>query len=169
MSSSWLIWIVLAALAGIGGGYFLGRSSSAGVKRSLQLEEDLRETRGELERYRNNVVEHFTTTAQLVNKLTADYRAVYQHLSRGAQELTAGRIPQIEALSGPSSQQAELAPPPPTVDELLEEDDDRDLRREGIVPRAQARRPIEAPAEGWYDDVAPGTEVPDFARDRRTG
>lgn len=167
--SSWLIWVVLAVLAGGVGGYFLGRSSSAGVRRSLQLEEDLREARGELERYRNNVVEHFTTTAQLVNKLTADYRAVYQHLSRGAQELTAGRIPQLEALSAPSSPPAEFAPPPPTMDELLEEDDDRDVRRDEREPRVPSRRPVETPAEGWYDDVAPGTEVPDFARDRRTG
>ncbi len=35
----------------------------------LQLDQELRETRQELDRYRNSVVEHFTTTAQLVNKL----------------------------------------------------------------------------------------------------
>ncbi|MDR2877495.1 MAG: YhcB family protein [Chromatiales bacterium] len=168
--SSWLIWIMLAAAASGAGGYFLGRSSSAGVKRSLQLEEELQAARGELERYRNNVVEHFTTTAQLFNKLTADYRAVYHHVARGAHELTAGRTPQLDALSAPAPQ-IELSPPPPMVDELLaeaEEDDDYDAHQHHALSAPSAHG-AQTPEEGWYDDVAPGTEVPDFARDRRLG
>lgn len=160
---SWWIWVTLAAAAGIAVGYFIGRSSRAGVKRSLQLDQELREMREEFERYRNGVVEHFTTTAQLVNKLTADYRAVYQHLSRGAQELAGGRIPQLEALTPPA---AERIAPPPAVDELLGELEDHGVGREEADLRSQ-RRPITAHAEGWYEDVAPGTEVPDYAREER--
>ena len=160
---SWWIWITLAAAAGLAGGFFIGRSSSAGVKRSLQLDQELRETREELERYRNGVVEHFTTTAQLVNKLTADYRAVYYHLSRGAQELTGGRIPQLESLA-PTP--LEHIPPPPTTDEFLEEIADHGMGREEAELRSQPRHST-AHAEGWYDDAAPGTEVPDYAREER--
>ena len=115
--SAW-IWFVLAGAAGLIAGFFIGRSSSAGVKRSLQLDQELRDLRGELERYRNSVVEHFTGTAQLLNKLTADYREVYQHLSRGAQELAGGRTPHIESLAPP---QVERIPAPEIVDDFLDE------------------------------------------------
>lgn len=164
---TWWIWVMLAGFAGLGAGFFIGRSSSAGVKRSLQLDQELRELRDELDRYRSGVVEHFTTTAQLVNKLTADYRAVYQHLSRGAQELAGGRIPQLEALAAP---QAERIPPPPTEDEFMDEIADHGMGREEADPHSQ--RPVNAHAEGWYDDAAPGTEIPDYAKeeqDRKTG
>ncbi len=159
--SAW-IWLVLTGVAGLIAGFFIGRSSSAGVKRSLQLDQELRDVRGELDRYRNSVVEHFTGTAQLVNKLTADYREMYQHLSRGAQELAGGRTPHIESLAAP---QVERIPAPSIVDEFL--DDEAAVR--GDFGTAQPGRTPRT--EGWYDDVAPGTEVPDYAREeshRRT-
>lgn len=168
---SWWIWLTLAGAGGAVLGYFLGRLGSAGMKRSLQLDQDLRETRQELERYRNSVVEHFTTTAQLVNKLTDDYRAVYQHLARGAQDLTGGRTPQLEALAPQARRVEHIASPPPFVDEFLEDAPD-----DGVAPPARldepelraSRTPQEA--EGWYEDVAPGTEMPDYAREeRKTG
>ncbi|MDX9739902.1 MAG: YhcB family protein [Gammaproteobacteria bacterium] len=171
---SWWMWLTLAGVGGAVLGYFVGRLGSAGVKRSLQLDQDLRETRQELERYRTSVVEHFTTTAQLVNKLTDDYRAVYQHLARGAQDLTGGRTPQLEALTPKARQVEHMPSPPPLVDEFLEDAPD-----DGVAPiirpepelRPQRTRQEEVAAtEGWYDDVAPGTEVPDYAREeRKTG
>src|SRR5690554_1836663 len=104
---TWLLWAALAAVAGIAIGFFAGRSSSAGVKRSMELDQELRAARDELERYRSGVVEHFTTTAQLINRLTADYREVYQHLSRGAQELAGGHVPHLEALAAPRAERLE--------------------------------------------------------------
>jgi uncharacterized membrane-anchored protein YhcB (DUF1043 family) len=169
---SWWIWLTVTGVGGAVLGYFIGRLGSAGVKRSLQLDQDLRETRQELERYRNSVVEHFTTTAQLVNRLTDDYRAVYQHLARGAQELTGGRTPQLEALSPKARQVEHVASPPPLVDEFLDDspNDEPSVRREPELNPPRERKEEAVAAEGWYDDAAPGTEVPDYAREeRKTG
>lgn len=155
------IWALLALIAGLAGGFFIGRSTNAGVKRSMQLDHELREARTELDRYRTQVVEHFTTTANLVNKLSADYRAVHDHLARGAQELARGQVPRIESLV---SAEPPLIAPPVMVDELLEEIEEE----EGV-----SARPDSGPkrrgggTEGWYEDVAPGTEVPHYAKDDR--
>ena len=152
---------LLALLAGLAGGYFIGRATSAGARRSAQLDQELQEARGELDRFRIRVVEHFTTTANLINRLTADYRAVHDHLSRGAQQLAGGQVPRLESLS---PGEPELIAPPVMVDELLEEIDEEEgvsAQRDSDAKRRTATR------EGWYEDVAPGTEVPHYAKDDR--
>ncbi len=160
---AWWHWALpVLAIAGVAIGFFIGRSSSAGVKRSIQLDQELRETREELERYRGRVVEHFTTTADLVNRLTADYRAVYEHLAKGAQSLAGSQVPRLEAIA--SSPERPVEPPVGGIADGLHEDIDAiEDKEDARASREEARRK----QEGWYDDVAPGTEVPDYAREER--
>jgi HPt (histidine-containing phosphotransfer) domain-containing protein len=152
---------LLALIAGLAGGYFLGRATNVGVRRSVQLDQELQQARGELDRFRTRVIEHFTTTANLVNRLTSDYRAVHDHLSRGAQQLAGGQVPRLESLAPGEPQ---LVAPPIVVDELLEEIEEE----EGVSARsASPSNRRAAPREGWYEDVAPGTEIPHYAKDDR--
>ncbi|MGR8920670.1 MAG: YhcB family protein [Gammaproteobacteria bacterium] len=44
------------------------------------------ELRAEHEAYRGGVTEHFQETAELLNRMTAQYREVYTHMARGAAE-----------------------------------------------------------------------------------
>lgn len=166
----WWIWALpVLLIAGLAIGFFIGRSSSAGVKRSLQLDQELRETREELERYRNRVVEHFSTTADLFNRMTADYRAVYEHLARGAQQLAGNQIPRLEAIASASAERPIEEPPAGGIAEGLHEGLDERPPLEGKAENV-ASRDEEAErrkTEGWYEDVAPGTEVPDYAREER--
>ncbi len=166
---AWWHWALpVLAIAGVAIGFFIGRSSSAGVKRSIQLDQELRETREELERYRGRVVEHFTTTADLVNRLTADYRAVYEHLAKGAQSLAGNQVPRLEAIA--STPERPVEPPAGGIADGLHEDiDGIDKSAPDRDDDRAARRKDEAAGkqEGWYDDVAPGTEVPDYAREER--
>jgi uncharacterized membrane-anchored protein YhcB (DUF1043 family) len=51
--------------------------------------------------YEDEVVEHFTETATLLNNLTEQYRAVHNHLAKGASALCLGRGPvSLEQLGG---------------------------------------------------------------------
>lgn len=165
---AWWQWALpVLAIAGVAIGFFIGRSSSAGVKRSIQLDQELRETRSELERYRSRVVEHFTTTADLVNRMTADYRAVYEHLAQGAQQLAGNQVPRLEAIASSTARPVE--PPAGGIAEGLHEDIDEasdGAQRKG-ANGSSSRTDEGSKNEGWYDDVAPGTEVPDYARDER--
>ena len=49
--------------------------------------DEIKRTREQVDRYRGEVVEHFTGTSQLLRDLTHQYRAVYDHLATGASSL----------------------------------------------------------------------------------
>ncbi len=55
------------------------------AQRALKRERD--EARANLARHREEVDHHFLRTAELVNQMTASYRAVHEHLSAGARTL----------------------------------------------------------------------------------
>ena len=56
------------------------------------LEESLKSSRNELEKYQRDVAKHFADTASLVHKLTESYRDVHNHLANGALQLTNSEI-----------------------------------------------------------------------------
>jgi uncharacterized membrane-anchored protein YhcB (DUF1043 family) len=70
--------------------------------------------------YEDEVVEHFSETAKLLNGLTERYRDVHNHLARGADRLCQGRGPvamgQLAASADESEIPAELADVRPPLD-----------------------------------------------------
>src|SRR5690554_2534908 len=83
----WFTGIVCLAI-GVAAGLLIARQGqmSSPVKVS-ELEtqvESLKRTQAE---YREQVIEHFNTSAELVQQMTESYRDVYQHLATGAQSL----------------------------------------------------------------------------------
>ncbi|KEA63246.1 hypothetical protein ADIMK_2770 [Marinobacterium lacunae] len=82
-SNAWTLGLVGIAI-GLVLGYLLGRSNSS---RQQEMASELNAARSELNRYKDEVTEHFETTAELVNGLTEQYRRVHQHLASGAQTL----------------------------------------------------------------------------------
>jgi uncharacterized membrane-anchored protein YhcB (DUF1043 family) len=88
------IWAVAAlsfalglVLGCIGAYLFLGRYSQ-----TAKLREELRELRERFSDYREQVTQHFMRTSELVQEMTQSYRAVYEHLATGAQELCEGEM-----------------------------------------------------------------------------
>ena len=67
--------------------FFIGRLTSPGREDKKRLEIELEQSREELSNYRSQVTSHFQETAHRVNALTENYRNVYEHLARGAQDL----------------------------------------------------------------------------------
>lgn len=113
------------------------------------------ELREELETYREDVTSHFQETAELLDGMTAQYRAVYTHMAQGAQTLcdAEGSGPRLEQL------RAGLLDPPAAefdepdderiVDDEAPVDDEEDDPRdpEGIVPATGAGRAGVAPRD----------------------
>lgn len=166
---AWWQWALpVLTIVGAVIGFSIGRLSNDGVKRSIRLDQELQEARAELERYRNRVVEHFSTTADLVNRMTADYRAVYEHLAKGAQQLAGNQVPRLEAIASSPPEPPLGMPAGGIADGLHEEIDEAtdDVRRRASKGTT-SHEPHERKNEGWHDDVAPGTEVPEYARDER--
>ncbi|HEY7885500.1 MAG TPA: DUF1043 family protein, partial [Cellvibrionaceae bacterium] len=66
------------------------RNSSS--PRSAELEKRLTETEDTLHDYQRDVTEHFARTAELVNNLTENYRAMHEHLASSALKLTTTEV-----------------------------------------------------------------------------
>lgn len=79
-------------------GFFIGRATGDQQRIKDDYEARLQKAEHELMAYRQQVSEHFHGTAQLVEQMNDNYRAVYQHLAKGAQQLAQGEI--MPAYSG---------------------------------------------------------------------
>lgn len=85
---AWVFVVILAVLAvGIGAGFAIGRSTNSAQRRSENLESEITQLREQMSAYRQQVGQHFAETADVVNAMTANYRTLFDHLSKGAQEL----------------------------------------------------------------------------------
>jgi uncharacterized membrane-anchored protein YhcB (DUF1043 family) len=91
--------LVLAVLAS----YLVGRRFGTGPARLRELQstldaalEEREDLRRENEDYKKRVAEHFTETSHRLHDLTLQYRAVYDHLAKGAGELCPGEFEKLE-------------------------------------------------------------------------
>lgn len=91
-----VVLMLVALCVGVAAGYWWGRSSSDMAKQKETMEQQLGQMQREFENYRMQVNQHFGTTASLINNMTASYRAVFEHLVQGAQQLSATERTQVE-------------------------------------------------------------------------
>ena len=73
--------------AGLAFGGLIAYLLLPGERRARRLEAELEQVRKETTEYKSRVSRHFHRTAELVSGLTNSYKAVYDHLAGGAQEL----------------------------------------------------------------------------------
>src|SRR5262245_41706994 len=96
METPFVLMLFTGAFVVFGVGLLIGlgfRSMRQDNSREVEdLKVALRQNEEELRQYRDRVTHHFTQTADLVHTLTADYRAVYEHLAAGAQTLCNGQV-----------------------------------------------------------------------------
>jgi uncharacterized membrane-anchored protein YhcB (DUF1043 family) len=88
-------------LLGLALGAAMGRRTSSSEQKYRDVERKLDQVLQDKKLYEDEVVEHFTQTAQLLNKLTDSYRDVHNHLAQGAANLCQGEGPvSLEHLQG---------------------------------------------------------------------
>lgn len=80
---TWLLIVAVGIIAGVAIGRFWPLDSLR--MRTIEGERD--SARAELENYRQEVSTHFQRTGQLFDRITSDYRSLYEHLSSGAEQL----------------------------------------------------------------------------------
>ncbi len=156
--SAWMWSIGLISFAfGLAAGYAIHFFLNPGNGRSKALETELEKLRQENSDYRNQVVQHFQRTSELVQDMTQSYRAVYEHLAGGSQQLCSEPIntpqldlPERERLPGTEKIKAATAPAPQASREP--ETDDDYLGDAPYVPNLD-------PGED-DDSVNPGTGKP---------
>lgn len=82
-----------AVLLGFLFGWLAGRNTAAATQKNRELAEKLERVMQDKQAYEDEVIEHFTETATLLNNLTESYREVHNHLAQGAATLCQGKGP----------------------------------------------------------------------------
>jgi len=89
-----MIWVTAIACLAVGviiGVVFSSRLNSSAT-RVQKLENQIREIKDNNLTYRDNVSDHFSMTADLVQHMTESYREVDQQLASGAQDLCSNEV-----------------------------------------------------------------------------
>ena len=122
-TSIWLTGILFTALGALAGSVITYLVVSR-HGRTRKLQDELDQLKDRFTDYRDQVTQHFMRTSELVQEMTQSYRAVYEHLALGAQNLCGGQIEaprpkgtKASSLAGEDEQQA-LAGNDPDMDEL---------------------------------------------------
>lgn len=111
-------WLLVVAV-GIALGYSVGRLWPGSAARITALQRERDAAREDLRIYREEVSRHFHRTAELFDKVTADYRGLYEHLATSARQLGAIRGEAVDSrLARPEQRRlAEVAPAQPPAAE----------------------------------------------------
>ncbi|HRP35441.1 MAG TPA: DUF1043 family protein [Gammaproteobacteria bacterium] len=111
-------WLLVVAV-GMALGYSVGRLWPGSAARITALQRERDAAREDLRIYREEVSRHFQRTAELFDKVTADYRGLYEHLATSARQLGAIRGEAVDSrLARPEQRRlAEVAPPQPPAAE----------------------------------------------------
>jgi uncharacterized protein len=89
-----MIWLTAIGCLTVGviiGVVFSSRLNSS-ASRVQELQSQIRDLKDNHHTYRDNVSDHFSMTADLVQHMTESYREVYQHLATGAQDLCSNEV-----------------------------------------------------------------------------
>jgi hypothetical protein len=142
--------VVGILLLGIIIGAIVARLVLPSRRQLRRLTSELESLRAQHAAYRSNVTKHFETTSELVANMTASYKAVYDHLAAGAQNLCEGsktleggefgaprllfdpRV-DVERLDAESAIKRNESPAPASKTPTTEPSADRDENREGPV------------------------------------
>lgn len=74
-------------VVGIGVGILISRLMNPQVKQQKNLQQELDKSKYELEQYRQELVDHFASSASLLDSLAKDYSKLYQHMAKTSSEL----------------------------------------------------------------------------------
>lgn len=89
-----MVWMIaLGCLAaGAALGYWLASNKGTDSAKVTDLESHVQELQRSQAIYREEVSDHFSTTAELIQQMTDSYKEVYQHLANGAQGLCSEEV-----------------------------------------------------------------------------
>ena len=74
---------IIGMLMGVG----LYRNNAISLKQAEQLKQQLSDAKSKNDAYQQNVADHFSQTAVMLNDLTEKYKDIHQHLALGADQL----------------------------------------------------------------------------------
>ncbi len=84
---AWILYVCIGVIGGFAAGFYISRLNDENKKKCEELENKLTDAQSEMTSYKQNVTDHFVKTSNLINNMTDSYRAIYDHMSDGANSL----------------------------------------------------------------------------------
>ncbi|WP_297479818.1 Z-ring associated protein ZapG [uncultured Photobacterium sp.] len=115
-------WIIATAIfiAGIFAGYIINRLINKNQNQHSSLKKDLDKSKYELEQYRQELVDHFARSAELLDNVSKDYSKLYEHMAKTSMEL----MPNLPTQDNPFAQRIATLEPvegnEPIEDEVMD-------------------------------------------------
>ena len=81
------IYALLVFLAGAIVGAFATRLNNKGLKQQKELKKELDKSKYELEQFRQELVDHFAQSSELLDNIAKDYSKLYEHMAKTSTEL----------------------------------------------------------------------------------
>ncbi|MCQ1057168.1 Z-ring associated protein ZapG [Photobacterium sp. DNB23_23_1] len=91
------IYALLIFIAGAIVGAFATRLSNKGLKQQKELKKELEKSKYELEQFRQELVDHFAQSSDLLDNIAKDYSKLYEHMAKTSTEL----MPNLPAQDNP--------------------------------------------------------------------
>lgn len=84
-----MVWTyaLIGLAVGIIIGFLICRVTVPGIKHQKSLKQDLEKSKYELEQYRQELVDHFATSATMLEALAKDFNKMYDHMASTSKEL----------------------------------------------------------------------------------
>ena len=92
-----MTWAIILFLAGILIGALAVRLTNKSVKQQKTLKKELDKSKYELEQFRQELVDHFARSADLLDSVAKDYSKLYEHMAKTSTEL----MPNLPAQDNP--------------------------------------------------------------------
>ena len=81
-------------LIGVAIGFFLSRIASKPVGTDASMKQELEQNKAELTSYKEQVQEHFATSAQLLEDMAKQYQGIYEHMASQSKSLISDDVAQ---------------------------------------------------------------------------
>ncbi|GAB6263305.1 Z-ring associated protein ZapG [Photobacterium sp. CCB-ST2H9] len=94
------IYAILIFVAGALVGAFAARLGNKNLKQQKELQKELDKTKYQLEQYRQELIDHFARSSDLLDNLAKDYSKLYEHMAKTSAEL----MPNLPEQDNPFSQ-----------------------------------------------------------------
>ncbi|WP_300175435.1 Z-ring associated protein ZapG [uncultured Aliivibrio sp.] len=78
---------LIGLTVGVIAGFLISRVTVPGIKQQKSLKQDLEKSKYELEQYRQELVDHFATSATMLEALAKDFNKMYDHMASTSKEL----------------------------------------------------------------------------------
>ncbi|WBA15102.1 Z-ring associated protein ZapG [Salinivibrio proteolyticus] len=84
-----MAWInsLIFLIIGVAVGFLIARMTTRDLKQQKDLKRELEKSRYELEQYRQELVDHFAQSADLLDTISKDYSKLYQHMAKTSSDL----------------------------------------------------------------------------------